>query len=66
MIATYHYDNANGNILLSKGANLMQPPIRPPWGTWGVAFLHSWTATQDIFNPTVMMFRLRPGSTLVV
>ena len=44
----------------------MQPPARPLWGTLGVAFLPLWTVTQDISNPTVMMFRIRPGSTLVV
>ena len=37
IVENYHYVNANEHILLIKGGNLMQPPTRPAWGTWGVA-----------------------------
>jgi len=66
MVGMRHYANANGNILLSKGANLMQPPTRLLLSALGVAFFLLWTATQNISNPTVIMSRIRPASTLVV
>jgi len=64
MVASNHYANANGNILLNEGANLMQPPTLPLWGTWGVASHPLWTPTLNIFSPIVTTFRTRLVSML--
>lgn len=37
IVDKYHNANANENILLNEGGNLMQPPARRPWPAWGVA-----------------------------
>jgi len=44
----------------------MQPPTSRRLPASGVAFFPLWTPTQNISNPTVMMFLTKLGSMLAV